>query len=397
MIKLDNLIKEIEKEAINHWHYLHAHPELSMKEYNTQKYLLEIIEKEVNYDSINIVGETGIFVELTGKKGKSDKVIALRADMDALPVLEDNDLEFKSKNPGIMHACGHDVHMTILLSSLIILSKLKDKFSGKILFIFQPAEETLEGAKLFLNDSRLDLDQVDIFVGLHVNSDLYAGTIGVKSGAILASADSFYAKVIGKQCHAAHPNRGIDPIVITANIINALQSIVSRNISAVDSGIVTIGMLSAGTAVNIIPEYVDFAGTIRAIDFDTRKIIHKRLRSIFLDIANSMGGEAIVKIEEGSPPLICDEALVKRVIKVGNKIFGKENVIEIEKPSMGGEDFAFFVENKPGVFIQIGARSKNKEFAGVHTPKFYSDPKSIPTGIKTLIGFTLDYLDVDYF
>ena len=250
-------------------------------------YLVNVIENQVDYDRMKRVGDTGVLVELIGTKSQSDKVLGLRGDMDALPVTEKTGLEFGSLNDGVMHACGHDVHTTVLLSSLIALSRIKNQFSGKIVFFFQPSEENLKGAKLFLDDPHINFEEIDGMAAIHVIPDLYGGQIGTRKGAILASADKLNIKVIGKQCHAAHPNRGVDPIVVAANIINALQTVVSRGISPLENGIVTIGKINGGVAHNIISESLEMEGTIRATKPETRVAIHNKVKDICENIAKA--------------------------------------------------------------------------------------------------------------
>ena len=396
MIDVTKLVDEIESDAIGHWHHLHANPELSLHEFKTCGYLMNVIENQVDYDRMKRVGDTGVLVELIGTKSQSDKVLGLRGDMDALPVTERTGLEFASLNDGVMHACGHDVHTTVLLSSLIALSRIKNQFSGKIVFFFQPSEENLKGAKLFLDDPHINFEEIDGMAAIHVIPDLYGGQIGTRKGAILASADKLNIKVIGKQCHAAHPNRGVDPIVVAANIINALQTVVSRGISPLENGIVTIGKINGGVAHNIISESLEMEGTIRATKPETRVAIHNKVKDICENIAKGMGAQAIVDIEEGVPPLICDGEWVDRVFRVGRKLLGEENVVNLNTPAMGGEDFAFLKENKPGVFIRLGARTLGKEYGATHSPHYYTDEKAITTGVKTMIGVALDFFDEEY-
>jgi amidohydrolase/hippurate hydrolase len=357
---------------------------------------MDVIENQVDYDRMKRVGDTGVLVELIGTKSQSDKVIGLRGDMDALPVTEKTGLEFASLNDGVMHACGHDVHTTVLLSSLIVLSRIKNQFSGKLVFFFQPAEENLRGAKLFLNDPHIDFEEIDGMAAIHVIPDLYGGQIGTRKGAILASADKLNIKVIGKQCHAAHPNRGVDPIVVAANIINTLQTVVSRGISPLENGIVTIGKINGGVAHNIISESLEMEGTIRATKPETRVAIHNKVKDICENVAKGMGAQAIVDIEKGVPPLICDEEWVDRVFRVGCKLLGEENVINLSTPAMGGEDFAFLKENKPGVFIRLGARTPGKEYGATHSPYYYTDEKAIVVGVKTMVGVALDFFNEEY-
>jgi amidohydrolase len=396
MIDVTKPIDEMEVDAIRHWHHFHANPELSLQEFKTCAYLMNVIEDQVDYDRMKRVGDTGILVELIGTKSQSDKVIGLRGDMDALPVIEKTGLEFASRNDGVMHACGHDVHTTVLLSSLIVLSRVKSQFSGKVVFFFQPAEENLGGAKLFLNDPQINLEEIDGMVAIHVTPDLYVGQIGTRKGAILASADKLSIKIVGKQCHAAYPELGIDPIVVAASIINVLQTVVSRGISALENGIVTIGAIHGGTAHNIMSESLEMEGTIRATRPEIRTTIHNKVKEISENVAKGMGAQAIVDIEKGVPPLVCDGEWVDRAFRVGRKLLGEENVVTFNAPTMGGEDFALLKEDKPGVFIRIGARTLGKEYCATHSPYFYTDENAIAIGIKTMVGVALDFFGEEY-
>lgn len=397
MIEVNKLVEEFSPRAIEIWKRLHANPELSMQEHKTHAFLTKIIEEEVAYDRILHVGETGILVEIVGTKpGDGGKTIGVRGDMDALPIQEDTGLDYASKVPGVMHACGHDVHTTFTLSTLMLLSRLKSEFSGKVKFFFQPAEENLMGAKLFLNDPQVGMEELDGIFSLHVIPDLYAGQISTKKGPVLASADKLNIKVHGKGCHAAHPQLGIDPVVIAANIIMALQTILSRSISALENGIVTIAQLRAGEAHNIIPDTVEMTGTIRATKPETRVTIHKLVTEMAQKIADSYSGSAEVFIEEGVPPLRSDAEWVDRAFRVGNKLLGEGSVIEQEFPAMGGEDFAFLKGEIPGVFIRIGTRGEGKPFTPTHSPFYCTDEKAIAVGIKVMLGIIFDYFGREY-
>lgn len=393
---LNELVKEIEPEIINIWQRIHQNPELSMKEYKTADLIENKLKEIEGIDSIKRVGETGILVELKGTKEGKKGVIALRGDMDALPIQENTGLSFSSQSPGVMHACGHDVHTSILYGAVKVLSKYKNHFAGSIIFIFQPAEETLEGSKMFIDKFELDFSKIDGIAAVHVSPEIYAGTIGIKNGPLLASADRIDIKVIGKQGHAAHPHTVVDPIVISSHIIVALQTLISREIAAYDSAVISFGKINGGSAHNIIPNTVTVEGTLRTISLETRKQLHDSIVRICKDISSSMRGSCEVEITEGPPPLICDSEWVDRARKVGERLLGTDQVINLQVPSMGAEDFAYMKELTPGIFIRLGARKPGGPYGSIHSPTYYTDEKALSTGILTMAGLALDFFDVDY-
>lgn len=398
-MKLSKLTKNIEDEVKEVWHNIHRNPELSMKEYKTAKLIEEKLKEIKNLDEIKRVGQTGICAKLIGTKdtiGTRGKTIALRGDMDALPIQEETGLLYQSKVPNVMHACGHDLHASLLLGTAKVLSEYKDKIPGTILFFFQPAEETLEGAKLFLQDESIDFDKIDGIAALHSSPELNAGTIGIRKGAMLASANNITIKVTGKQGHAAHPHTAIDPIVIASNIVLSLQTLVSREIAAYDSAVVSFGKINGGIASNIISNEVTLEGTLRALSFETRDKLQKSIVRVCKHSSLAMGGNCEVIIDDGPPPLICEKDWVDRAYRVGKKVLGEDNVIILTEPSMGGEDFAFMKEKVPGVFIRLGSRTPNGAYGSIHSPYFYNDENALYTGILVMGGIVLDFFNIEY-
>lgn len=392
---LHDLVNSIEPEIKNIWHKIHEEPELSMQEYKTS----ELIEKElkkINIDIIRRVGKTGIFVEIRGTKKGEKKTIALRGDMDALPIQEETGLPYASKISNVMHACGHDLHTSVLLGAVRVLSEYKSQFAGSVFFFFQPGEETLQGAKLFLQDNYIDFSNIDGIAAVHSSPEIYAGTIGIKKGPLLASADKITIKVIGKQGHAAHPHTVIDPIVVTSSIVLSLQTLISREIAAYDSAVLSFGKINGGSAHNIIPNDIILEGTLRTVSFSTRDMLHESILRVCNNVASSMRAKCDVKIEKGPPPLICDSDWVDRAARVGKKLLGEDRVINLNVPSMGAEDFAYMKEKVPGVFIRLGSRTLNGPYGSIHSPYFYNDEKALSTGILTLTGIALDFFNISY-
>jgi len=396
-MNIQSMVNEITPEILEICRIIHQNPELGLKEYNTCALIENYLKANVRYEKMKRVGETGIFVEIKGAKPGPGKIIAFRGDIDALPIQESNCFDFPSKTPNVMHACGHDVHCVINLGAARVLSNYRESFSGSVYFFFQPAEEILAGAKLFLNDPEIDFSKINAMVAAHSSPEIYAGTIGVRNGPILASADKINIKITGKQGHAAHPHTVIDPIVTASNIILSLQTLVSRETAPLDSAVVSFGSIHGGDTHNIIPATVDIVGTLRTISPETRTKLRESIHRICDGIAAAMRAQVEVNIEDGVPPLLNDSPQwVDRTIRVGTKLLGKDNVIILPGPSMGGDDFAFLKENREGVFIRLGSRTPGGPYGSMHSPTFYSDKAAIPTGMLTLAGIALDFLDVEY-
>lgn len=372
--------------------HIHEHPELSMQEYETCAYLEDYVKKNVKYDRLKRVGETGLFFEIKGTKPGSGPTIAFRGDIDALPIQEDAAMSPRSKVPGVMHACGHDVHGTINVGAAKILSEMKDQFSGSIYFFIQPAEEILQGAKLFLNDPEIDFDKIDAVAALHISAELDVGTIGVRYGAILASADEIHIKVNGRGGHAAHCHTLRDPVVAASAIVTGLQPLVSRETNPANSVVVSICTIHGGAAHNIMPDSVEMTGTVRTLDPADRDRVEESVKRVAASIAEAYRCTADVDYIRGVPPFICEDEWVDRALRVGRKVLGEKNTIVMPYASMGGEDFAYIKEKKPGIFVRLGVRTPGGPYGSAHSSTFYCDNGCIPTGMLTIIGLAADYL-----
>jgi amidohydrolase len=357
----------------------HMYPELGMEEFRTQRKICEYLDEfGIPYKKM---AKTGVAGEIRGKDGA--KTIALRADIDALPILEKNNVSYRSKNNGVMHACGHDAHTTILLGTVKILSEKKDELGVNVRFIFQPAEESVGGAKPMMEEGVLE--GVDAIFGLHVSSLIEKGSVEYRYKQMNASSDSIEIEVQGRSAHGAYPGDGIDAIVITAQLITAMQSIVSR-IDARDSAVVTIGMIGGGSAPNILADSVKLRGTIRTLDPEIRKLVKEKLKILVETLPASMGGEGILKVEEGYSALINNDKMVDLVKKNAIDILGIENVIEKEKANMGVEDFGCYLEKVPGAFFYLGVKNEGKGItASAHNEYFDIDEDALHLGVAIQI------------
>lgn len=387
---IKRLTTEIEEEIIAFRRQIHRYPELSSEEFMTTK-LIEEKLKENNIEYTKTDLKSGIIAIIRG--GKSGKTIALRADIDALPIHEESDLEFASENDGVMHACGHDIHTAVLMGALLVLNQFKDEIRGNIKFFFQPAEEKIGGAKMFIEAGALTSPVVDAVIGFHTWPELEAGSVGYKKGAFLASTDELFIDIFGEGGHAAHPDQCVDPILISAHVLTKLQSIISRELSPTDSAVVTIGTINAGIASNVIPSHVEMSGTVRTVNKKTHDNIFNRIRRIVLGTAESMGGRAELRFKKGTPPLICDSDLVEIIKDSAAEILGQENLFELKEPSMGGDDFSFYTEKVPGAFFRLGTSNDNQNSRlSLHNSKIIFDERSINTGINVLSKTALNYL-----
>ena len=381
-------LAKLNDELIEMRRNLHRHPELAFAEKNTTDFLEKVL-KDNGIQTQRFQNTTGLVGILKGEL-PGEKVIAVRSDIDALPLVEETGLPFASETEGICHACGHDLHMSAVLGSAILLSKLRKKLPGTVKFIFQPAEEGQQGAKSLLAQNVLHNPDVDYIFGLHTWPEIPGGTIGFRHGAMMASSDTFTITVIGKGGHAAHPHKCIDPVVVSAQIIVALQTIVSRSVKPVEGAVITIGKVVAGTKGNIIPTEAKMEGTIRTLNPEVRSLIHADLKRLATSIAEAFGAEAKVELNLGGPPVVCTDMLVDTVAEVGRTLLGKERVIELKEPSMGSEDFAFYLEQIPGVFFRIGTQTAdaNSKLA-LHSPKIIFSEQGIIEGAKVLAGCVL--------
>ena len=403
--KLDEQAKAIESRVIEWRRYFHEHPELSNREVNTAAKVAEHL-KSLGIEIQTGVAKTGVVGLL--KTGKPGPVIALRADMDALPVTERNSLPFASRvktvfndqETGVMHACGHDAHVAILMAVAEILVKNKADLKGTVKFIFQPAEEGAPkgedgGASLMVKEGVLDNPKVDVIFGMHIQSISKLGTISYKPAGMMAASDWFYIKVKGRQAHGAAPWRGIDPIVVSAQIINALQTIVSRQTELTkEAAVITVGKIQAGVRENVIPEEANMAGTIRTLDPGMQKIIHEKIILTATKIAESAGATAEVTIDKKTPVTFNNVEVTGRMIPSLQKAAGKDNVIQINADT-GSEDFGFFAQAVPGFYFFVGAMPPDQDPAKVpshHTPDFMMDESGMLIGLKAMLNVTLDYM-----
>jgi amidohydrolase len=384
--------------------YLHQHPELSNREYHTAEYIAAYLKK-LGLDVQTGIAKTGVVAILHG--GLPGPVVALRADMDALPVKERVDVPFKSvvtaeymgDTVPVMHACGHDSHVAMLMGTAEVLSSMKKEVPGTVKFIFQPAEEGPPGneeggAPLMVKEGVMDNPKVDAVFGMHIEADIEAGTFEYKPGAFMASSDWFTINIKGKQSHGSQPWKGVDPIVVGTEIINALQTIVSRQSELTKAPVViTVGKFHSGVRPNIIPEEAVLQGTIRTLDSKMQKETHERIRTIATSIATAMGATATVTIDTKTLVTYNDPALVKMMVPTLEKTAGKENVKEREWVT-GAEDFSYYGEKAPAFFIYFGGMPKgaDKEKAPAHhTPDFYIDDSHLDVGVKAFCNLVFDY------
>jgi amidohydrolase len=377
--KIKSLSQSYSQEVVGLRRHLHANPELSYQEYNTVKFVAQTL-RSFGIEPTEGIATTGLVAEVKGKNpGK--KTVALRADMDALPIIEANDVPYKSKNTGVMHACGHDVHTSSLLGTAKILNEVKDQFEGTVRFLFQPGEEKNPGgASYMIRDGALKNPTPSAIIGQHVFPLLPAGKIGVREGMYMASSDEIYLKVIGKGGHGAAPELAIDPVVIASHIIIALQQVISRNASPKQPTVLTFGKISGGTAVNIIPDEVIIDGTFRAMNEAWRAEGLKKIKKMAESIAEGMGGKCEVTISHGYPYLENNPEVTRRIKKAAEEYVGKENVVDIDI-TLGSEDFAFYSHVVPASFYRLGTRNEAKGITSyVHTPTFNIDEDALAIG-----------------
>jgi amidohydrolase len=403
---VDRLSAELNPQVVAWRRDFHQHPELGNRETRTAKVIADELRK-LGFTVTTGVATTGVVGVLKG--GLPGPVVALRADMDALPVTEQGSLPFKSttttqwngQTVGVMHACGHDNHMAILLGAATVLARMKDRLPGAVKVIFQPAEEGLPpgeagGAQQMVKEGVLENPKVDAIFGLHV-MPYPAGTITYRPGPMLASADAFVITIKGRQTHGAAPWGGIDPIVIGSQVVMGLQTIVSRHVNITEApAVVSIGRFTGGNRFNIVPETVELEGTVRAYNEDVRKNIHDRIRAIATHYAEAAGGTATVEIGRGTtyPVTINDPALTERMLPTLRRVAGPDNV-RLGPPVGVAEDFSYFQQKVPGQFVFLGVTPRNQDPATAaqnHSPLFFADESALPVGVRLMTNLALDYL-----
>lgn len=387
---IESLKKDTEKltpQLIAWRRDFHRHPEIAFEEHRTSSVLREFMEGlGISVDSFAKTGLRGI---LEGQPG--GRTVALRADMDALPLKEEGDKEYISENPEATHACAHDGHMAVLMGVVQLLSERKDQFTGKVVFLFQPSEERIPGgAKKMIEEGAFD--GVDVVFGLHFWQPLPTGKVGAVKGAMMAQPDQFSIKIIGKGGHGSMPHTTVDPILAASHLVVNAQSIVSRNVDPLKPVVVSFGTISGGTIENVIPSQVELTGTVRTFDPNLQVLAEKRLREITERTCQAFGASAELEYERGYPPLVNDESMVDFVLETAQKVLGKESVVEID-PVMGGEDFAYFLQKVPGAFLFFGM-GDGMEYPH-HHPAFDMDEKALPLATLLMCSQALEYLGKD--
>lgn len=390
--KIKSLAKQYHTDVVSFRRHLHKNPELSFKEFNTQKFVEEKL-KSFGITNIKKMANTGIVAMVEGKNA-SKKAIALRADMDALPIQETNKTDYVSSVPGVMHACGHDVHTSSLLGVAKILNELKNEFEGTVKFIFQPGEEKLPGgASMMIKEGVLKNPEPVSVIGQHVMPQIQAGKIGIRKGLYMASTDEIYVTVNGKGGHGAMPHLGVDPVMITAQILVALQQIVSRVAKPSLPSVLSFGKVIANGATNVIPDQVTLEGTFRTLNEEWRDEAHLKMKKMAEGIAESMGGSCEFNIVRGYPFLVNDDKLTDRVRSYSEEFLGKENIEELEI-WMAAEDFAFYSQELPACFYRLGVRNESKGItSSVHTSTFDIDETALETGVGLMTWMALKELE----
>jgi hippurate hydrolase len=377
--KIKKLAKEYSAEFIAIRHHLHSNPELSYQEFETSKFIQnKLSEFGIPFE---VRATTGVVGLIKGKNPDS-RVFAIRADIDALPILEENDVPYKSTKKGIMHACGHDVHTTCLLGASKILNELKNEWQGTVKLIFQPGEEKNPGgASYMIKEGVLENPKPSGIVAMHVHTGMPVGKTSFRSGKVMASADELYFTIKGKGGHAASPHLCVDPILIASHLIISLQQVVSRNSNPFNPSVLSITSFQGGATTNVIPSEIKLMGTFRAMDEKWRAEAHKLIEKISKDLVHSMGGEIDLHIDKGYPAVINNEQLNDSVKGAAEQFLGKENVEETEL-RMGAEDFGYYAQQIPACFYRVGVMNKEKGIiSGVHTPTFNIDEDAIEVGM----------------
>jgi amidohydrolase len=384
-------------------HHLHQHPELGNREVESAKLIAQRL-RDLGFDEVRTgIAHTGVVGVLRG--GRPGPVVAVRADMDALPVTEDTPYPFKStvratylgQEVGVSHACGHDVHMAVQLGVAEVLVGMRNELPGTIVFVFQPAEEGPPpgeegGAELMLAEGAFADPKPSAVFGLHTMAAMDVGTVGYTPGPALAAVDHFWITIEGRQAHGASPQLSVDPVVMAAQAVMALQTIRSRNLSPLEPSVITVGMIHGGERFNIIPGHVRMEGTVRTYSTAVQDDVERRMREILAGITAAGGGSFELIYDRGSPPVINDPALTDRMLPTIQRIIGAENVRKLE-PAMVGEDFSYFANEVPGLYFRLGVQTPGTTSGDHHTPTFQADDASIPIGMRVMAGLILDYLD----
>ncbi|WP_129690647.1 M20 family metallopeptidase [Gottfriedia acidiceleris] len=388
-ISLSSLVEQTKEEVIKWRRHFHQYPELSFHEEKTAQYVYDTLQSFGNLE-ISRPTKTSVMARLIGSQ--PGKVLAIRADMDALPIEEENTFEFASTNPGVMHACGHDGHTAMLLGTAKILTSLKDKIKGEVRFLFQHAEELYPGGAEEMVQAGV-MEGVDMIIGAHLWAPMKLGTVGVAYGPIMAAPDTFYITVEGKGGHAALPHDTIDSIAIASQVVTNLQHIVSRNTDPLDNLVVSVTKFIGGTTHNVIPGSVEICGTVRSFNANLRKSVPELMERIIKGITDAHGAQYKFNYEFGYRPVINDEHITKAIEETILEVFD-EKTLDLMKPNMGGEDFSAFQQKAPGTFFYVGAGNKEKDITYPHHhARFTIDEDALEIGVNLFVHATFKLLD----
>lgn len=388
--RIKNAVQDQLPKAASIRHHLHQNPELSDKEEQTSALVAERL-REIGLDEVRTgLGGHGVIGTLYGKAdgAKEGRMVAIRADMDALPIQEESELPYKSCKPGIMHACGHDGHTATLLGTAAAMTQLRSEIRGKVRFVFQPAEETVDGALRMCQEGAID--GVSAIVALHGWPGMDVGQIGVKGGPMMASSDTFNLTIRGRGAHAAYPHLSVDPIMIGAHIVIALQTLSSREINPVEPVVVTVAQFHAGTAHNIIPGVAEIRGTVRCLSTSLREEMAGRIERVAAGICSAMRAEYTLGYKYGTPVTMNDIGINDLITDVGRKVLGEANVLPLPVPSMGAEDFAVYLSHVPGAMFRLGV---GKEVTPLHTPTYNFGDGPLPYGMEMFTRIAIQYLN----
>lgn len=389
--RINDLIKKYEETVVKHYQWLHTHPELSGQEKETAAYIAAELRK-MGLQPTENVGGYGVTAVIFGRG--EGKCVGLRADIDALPITECTGLPFTSQNPGVMHACGHDTHAAMLLGTALVLNEMRDTFDGCVKLIFQPAEENSIdcGAKKMIADGALENPHVDAMIGQHIDVLSDTGIISTKVGVISASSDRFFITLDGHGSHAARPHMGVDTIVVGAQIVSALQSIVARNVNPMDSSVITIGKFNGGERYNVLANHVEMEGTCRNHNTAVRDMIEKRMENIVKGIAEAMGANYTFRYVRGYSPVINAPEMVELVRETVVDLYGEEKANIPSESTMGGEDFSFFAEKVPSVYYRTGCHKMGTPVLSTHNEHLVVDEECFPIGMRVMVTTAIKYL-----
>ena len=394
MDHLDRRIEQVLPEVIAFRHDLHAHPELSRQEHETSRKVRARLAGLANLKVLPPLMGTDVVAVLN--PDRDGPCLALRADLDALPIQEEAgeaELPYRSKVPGVMHACGHDGHTANLLGTAVVLSQVADKLPGRVVFVFQPDEEDTGGAGVLCGRGLFDKVSIDAIVGLLAWPQRPVGCVSMRYGPAMASSDSFFITVGGVGAHGAYPHRGVDPIVVAAHIVTGLQIIMARSVNPIDAGVVTVGAIHAGSATNVIPPQCEMKGTLRYLQPEVGRLLRERLAEIVENTARAHRATATVRFAQGYPPVVNEENVSRLVEQTARDLLGAENVFTDDPPSMGVEDFAYYLRHVPGMMFRVGVRPRNlDDYPALHNPRFNFNDDALPIGMRMFCELAVRFL-----